>query len=87
MRIICNNFKNLTSLSMIGCAHCGDESCKIISDKLVKLKMLEIEEWTRLSQSGVNILSKNIESLKFLSIFCHQVNNGCLFLQGSRVWT
>ena len=70
---------------MIGCAFCGDKACGIIAEKLQKIESIEIEEWTRLSQNGVDILINNIKSLKFLSVMCKQLNNNRVSIHGSRV--
>uniref|UniRef100_H2Z335 F-box domain-containing protein n=1 Tax=Ciona savignyi TaxID=51511 RepID=H2Z335_CIOSA len=85
VQLIGQSFPNLTLLTLIGCARCGDRSCVSIVESLLFLQSLEIEEWTELSERGVNQLVNNCPNIKFLSIKCHQLNSGFLTIHGSRV--
>ena len=82
VQVITRNFPNLKHLTLIGCAFCGDAACSAISNGLDKLESLQIEEWTYVTQTGIELLiAKN---LKFLSVQCRQINGGQLFIQGSQ---
>ena len=78
------SFKHLKQLSLIGCAHCNDDSAKVISENLKELNFLEIEEWVGLTQKGVNYLMQGM-TLQFLSIKNHNLNNGLVQIFGSRL--
>lgn len=81
VEVITAMFPNLKHLTMIGCAFCGDVSCRKIF-YLKQLQSLQIEEWTFVTQNGIDVLvSKN---LRFLSVQCRQINKGQLLIQGSR---
>ncbi|XP_002131172.2 F-box/LRR-repeat protein 12-like [Ciona intestinalis] len=85
VRVIGRSFPNLRNLTLVGCARCGDLCCSNIVEKLPLLQSLEIEEWTELSMRGVNMLTNNLENLKFLSVKCTQINKGNIVIRGSRV--
>ncbi|XP_076814081.1 F-box/LRR-repeat protein 12-like [Clavelina lepadiformis] len=85
VRIISQNFPNLKYLVLVGCAFCGDQATRSITENLSKLEALEIEEWTGLSENGVNQILGNCKNMKFFSVLCHQLNNGNISIHGSRV--
>lgn len=84
VRALCEQAPKIKYLTLYGCAFCGDDSAFAISENLKEIEMLQIEEWTSLTQQGVDMLMNNCPTMKYLAIKCRQINDGCLQTKGWR---